>query len=187
MNERAINLADSTSEHAAFEEMLNLYLDGELPFDTQAGLFHHLAECTSCRLTFDSVLTFRRMSRQELLAVPPEADRGLFGALAVMKEQHRHFDRAVDRRPLWQLKTPISLRAATIMAVSIFIGGFMLPSHLAPEPTVSVIRDAAVEQDFVRLAPSVEQVTRYEPVYVFYPGLTVEAEHGDAAGIEESL
>jgi len=169
------------------EEILNQYLDGELAFERQADFFQHLSVCVHCRSTFDAVLSFRRMSRQENLAVPSAVDSAFYEALSELKRQNNHYDRAVDRRPLWQLKTPVSLRSAMITAVLLFVAGFLLPTHLAPEPVVTAMARVTGEEELINLAQIETVKKHYEPVYVFYPGLTVEAEHEGTPLLDESM
>ncbi|WP_457654081.1 anti-sigma factor family protein [Rhodocaloribacter sp.] len=157
----------------AMEEALNLYLDGELSAEMQPFLFAHLSVCASCRRRFDAVLKFRRMSRQEYLAVPPSVDDAFFKKLARHKKVSLRVDRASDRRPLWNLRTPVTLRSAVIVAVVLFLIGVMLPGSTAPEDQArtSVLgEEERVEFVDLELPPS-----RFEAVYVFYPGLTIEA------------
>ena len=65
---------ETNSEFQRHEEELNLFLDGELSFDRQANLYSHLAKHPESRSFMDNVMLFRRMSRQEFIAVPPAAD-----------------------------------------------------------------------------------------------------------------
>ncbi len=157
----------------AMEEALNLYLDGELSVEMQPFLFAHLSVCASCRRRFDAVLRFRRMSRQEYLVVPPSVDDAFFERLARHKTVSLRVDRASDRRPLWNLRTPVSLRSAVIVALALFLIGVMLPGSTTPDDqTGAAVRGEEERVEFVDLevAPS-----RFEAVYVFYPGLTIEA------------
>ncbi len=153
------------------EEALNLYLDGELATDAQPPLFVHLAGCDACRHTMSAVLAFRRMSRQESIRVPAAADDAFFHRLDRVKRRGERMDRAAQRRPLWQARAPVSLRAATAMALLLFLAGLFLPQPAGPSP--SRARVQAVEERFM-LAPA--PPVRGEAVYVFYPGLTIEAQ-----------
>ncbi len=156
----------------AMEEALNLYLDGELSSEMQPFLFAHLSVCASCRRRFDAVLKFRRMSRQEYLVVPPSVDDAFFEKLAQHKKVALRVDRASDRRPLWNLRTPVSLRSALIVALVLFLVGVMLPGSTTYGDRAAEVLGEEERVEFVdlELPPS-----RFEAVYVFYPGLTIEA------------
>jgi anti-sigma factor RsiW len=169
MNEpRHVPRLPATPCRGDVEEALNLYLDGELSFAAQPALFQHLASCEACRRTMAAMLEFRRMSRQESIAVPAAADEAIFQQLERVKRRDERIDRAADRRPLWQARMPISLRAATTMALLLFLAGLFFPQAAGeplPRPRVESVEER------VEFAPAV----RGEAVYVFYPGLTIEA------------
>lgn len=149
----------------AMEEALNLFIDGELPFDEQPGLFTHLATCDQCRRTLSAMMEFRRMSRQEVTLVPPAVDEAFFHRLDEIKARSHRVDRYQDRRPLWQTRTPVSLRVATMAAVLLFGAGLFFP-QTAGEPFATA--PIEVQEEHVEFIPLV-------PVYVFYPGVTIEA------------
>lgn len=156
------------------EEALNLYIDGELDFDRQAALFAHLSTCACCRRTLESVLTFRRLSREEPLVVPPAVDDAFFKRLASHRESHENVDRAAERRPLWQSRAPISVRTGVAAAVIVFLLGLLVPTNI--DSTVARFQPAVVGmQEFVELRPVAADRPPSETLYVFYPGLTVEA------------
>jgi len=73
----------STCTH---EEALNLFLDGELFSCDQADLFAHMAACETCREGMNAVMEFRRMSRQEVLHVPPIADEAVLARLELSRQ-----------------------------------------------------------------------------------------------------
>ncbi|GIV62314.1 MAG: hypothetical protein KatS3mg044_1180 [Rhodothermaceae bacterium] len=158
----------------AAEEALNLYLDGELPSEQQPALFAHLAACEACRRRFDAVLKFRRMSRLEYLTVPPSVDDDFFERLA----RHRAFalrvDRSAERRSLWQRRAVVSFRAAVLVALLLFLVGVLLPEAPAPPRTV-VMPSVHGEEERIEFADFELPPRRLEAVYVFYPGLTIEA------------
>jgi len=158
------------------EERLQLYLDGEMPFDEQPALFAHLALCDGCRRTMDGVLTFRRMSRQEFLHLPPAADDIFFERLAQLKQRSDRVDRAAERRPLWYARKAVSLRSAVLTAVLVFMIGVFLPANATEEPPTVFVE---IEEELVEFP--VFQFPFREPtaVYVFYPGLTIEAPKSD--------
>ncbi len=157
------------------EEALNLYLDGELSAEMQPLLFAHLSACDTCRRRFDAVLRFRQMSRQEYLVVPPSVDDAFFEKLAQHRTMSLRVDRAADRRPLWNLRAPVTLRSALLVAIVLFFIGVMLPGSTTPENASS--GKVMGEEERVEFADLELTPRRLEAVYVFYPGLTIEANH----------
>ena len=152
------------------EEALNLYMDGELPFEEQPLLFAHLALCDQCRSVLGMMMEFRRMSRQESFAVPPAVDEAIFERLQEIKTRPNRRDRYWDRRPLWQVRASVSLRAAALAAVLLFGAGLMFPQDAGlpmAAPAVTVEAEQVQMMSTIRIPQEV--------LYVFYPGLTVEA------------
>ena len=145
------------------------YVDGELSGDGQAGLFRHLAECADCRATLESVLAFRRFSRSEPMHVPPTCDAALMARLDVLK---RRDEERVDSGSLWDRTMHVGMgRAAAAV-----IGVFLLGAGLArPTNEIPLAPNISVGQESVEFRPA-GTYWRVEPVYVFYPGVTVEAE-----------
>lgn len=150
------------------EEALNRYVDGELAFETQPALFSHLASCSTCRRTLEAVLVFRRLSRQEPLVVPPAADDSFFKRLDQIKRRGERVDRQAARRPMWQWRTPVSLGLAAVVAVLVFVAGMFASGSNAAVAESPLVVGAEERVLF-------NEPTRPEAVYVFYPGLTVEA------------
>lgn len=159
------------------DEAVQHYLDGVLPFEAQPALFSHLSTCPSCREQMNAVLTFRRLSRQEYLAVPPVADDQFFERLARQKAQSSRFDRAADRRPLWQARAAISLRAAVLTGLVLLMLGVLAPSRSMTQAMVY----AEVEEELVEFPEITFPIREPLTVYIFYPGLTIEAPKYDAA------
>jgi len=180
LNHKAFQTAGCNPEQL---EAVNLYVDGELHSKDQPALFAHLAVCSHCRQTLEAVMKFRRMSRQEYLTVPPIADDVFFERLARLKETSGLVDRVADRSPLWQARRAISLRSAVLVGAVLFLVGMMVPLH-APPP----VQDTRVkgEEEVVQFQP-IEVNTRETAVYVFYPGLTIEAQRMDQHPASESL
>lgn len=145
------------------------YVDGELSGDGQAGLFRHLAECADCRSTLESVLAFRRLSRSEPMNVPASCDAALMARLDVLK---RRDEQRADSGSLWDRTMHVGIgRAAAAV-----IGVFLLGAGLArPANEIPMAPDISVGQESVEFQPP-GTFWRVEPVYVFYPGVTVEAE-----------
>lgn len=164
-----------THPAGAFEEDLNLYLDGELPAERQGGLFEHLANCGECRARMDSVMEFRRLSRQEYITVSPMVDDAFLERLAGLKKSNDRFDRTEDRRPLWNARQSVSVGTAVLAVTAVFVIGLMLPvagDADTAEPTVQFVEERVEFED-------VPSEIRQSPIYVFVPGLTVEANRLD--------
>ena len=157
------------------EEDLNLYLDGELPFGQQQALFAHMTACTSCRETMESVLAFRRMSRQEYLAPPPAADDRFYERLAQMKAAGQGRNRSSDRAPLWQARRVVSVRGAVTAIAAVFVVGLLLPMSSTSARTQVFFETEQVDLTApVDFAPP--SSIRESYTYVFYPGITIEAD-----------
>lgn len=173
--------ANPSHSHSALctpqhEWLVSQYADGELPAEREAELFSHLAGCRRCRHTFNAILRFRTLSRQEYLSVPPAVDDALMKRLTMRRDAARQVDRAAERRPLWQSRTPVSLRAGVVALVLVFFSGFLLPLSTSDTMQASVV---LVEDEHVRFDAVPE--FRREQVIVFYPGLLVEADRVDPA------
>jgi len=159
-------------------EALHAYLDGELAVKDQPALFEHLAACPGCRRTMDSVLAFRRMSRQEYMALPPSADETFFQKLAHLKEVSGRFDRSADRRPLWSARRSISLRSALLLAAVVFAVGLVVPMPARTEYATALI---SLELERVKFEPS-DSVYLISHIYVM-DGPTVEGSRDDESAV----
>lgn len=159
-------------------EQLSVYLDGELALEQQSDLFAHLSTCNACRETMDAVLHFRRLSRQETLQVPASVDEAFFKRLAEQKNKADKLkvERAVDRAPLWKLQKPVSLGAAILATALVFVVGLLVPGQ---HQTVEAASFVSGEQEFVEF-PEMEFMHE-KTIYVFYPGLEVEASQAEEA------
>ncbi len=174
-SKRTLSHAEDVDQDTALEA-LNLFIDGELGLEEQSALFAHMAECRSCRRDLEQFMHFRRMSRSEQLVVPPAFDDGFFKKLDALRVTTNRVDRAGDRRPLWQHKAPVSFRAVVITASLVFLSGLLFPAN-APEKAVAGLvygMDETIEFAELPTTP-----TRTATLYVFYPGLTVEAAQYD--------
>lgn len=167
MNER--NCTANPIDRPLIEERLHGYLDGELDLDAQGPLFGHLADCEYCRTSMDSVISFRRVAREEYIAVPQSADEAFFDRLAEVKERTDRVDRVGDREPLWQARRSVSLGTTVLMAACLFILGLYLPRVSVDESTFGAIG----EQETVDLEGPIFGVMN--TVYVITPGVTVES------------
>jgi anti-sigma factor RsiW len=151
------------------EDTLNRYLDGELLLGQQPELFSHLAVCSSCRASMDAVMSFRRIAREEYIAVPQSADERFMDRLADLKVRVDSVDRAGDREPLWQSRTSVSLGTTVFMAACLFLLGFYVP-RIGDSPAPSVM--VTGQQEMVDLDAPVFGVMN--TIYIL-PGLTVES------------
>ena len=152
-----------------WEDAVSAYADGELPSHRQAVLFGHLANCDACRRHLDVVLVFRRMSRAETLLVPPMADAALMARLDVLQKRGQEPD---ESRSLWEAKLKLDLGriAAALLVVFLLGAGITRVSNNVPQTLVSAIQEQVIPR------PAQTTIWRVEPVYVFYPGVTVEAD-----------
>ncbi|MFK7846896.1 MAG: anti-sigma factor [Rhodothermales bacterium] len=163
-------------------EALHTFLDGELPVEDQSGLFAHLAACSNCRQELEGVMKFRRMSRSENLTVPPSLDAAMFKRLQKHKVMMKKIDRAEDRRPLWNTKAAVSLRATVVTAMLVFLTGLLIPANnlngYSESGIVSPVYGAegvvTGSDEFIEFT-DLDFLSNTSTIYVFYPGLTVEA------------
>lgn len=154
-------------EHAVYA-----YADGELDATMQPDLFAHLSRCKTCRRSLDAVMAFRMLSRSETVSVPPIADAALMARLDVLKKREDGQDQT---HTLWERSLNVGLgRAAAALVVVFLLGaGFArLPAH----ETVPLV---SASQENIAPVSGQELFWRVEPVYVFYPGLTIEAHKAD--------
>lgn len=157
-----------------FEDQLNEYADGELAFDVQAELFRHLAGCERCRRYLESVVAVRRIVADEPLQLPPAYDEAFLHRLASHREAVSRAKQRTERRDRLHAAIPTAGRAAVLTLVL----GLVVGNILKNEPHQTAIsRDVVAEEELVNF-PTVRNVTtHFAPVYVFYPGLTVEADN----------
>ena len=156
------------------QEAVHLFLDGELRLGAQTDLFAHLSRCGACRGIMNAMMEFRRMSRQEVIHVPSAVDEVVLAGLKQSKRRRSRRDRYYDRRPLWQSRVTFSLRAGMAFAALFFALGVLLPYQTrTPRSPVFV----AEQEDDQRLRSA-----RLGPLYVWYPGLLVEAQRDKEPG-----
>ena len=177
------NLNDGS---ACGDEAIHRYLDGDLGVTEQPALFEHLSQCPECRHTMDSVMSFRRMSRQEYIALPPAADEQFFARLAVVKQQADRVDRSSDRAPLWSARRSVSLRGALAMAACVFMFGLMLPMPERSTLSPPLIQMSAERVDFSTTDSMVIERQIYEThIYTYIDGPTVEGDREDEVPTED--
>ncbi len=147
------------------DEAIHLYADGELPFAQHAALFAHLAVDEGARRLLESVMQFRRLSRQESFTVTPAMDAAFMQRLARQRRVRPRAARPPARPSLWQRRARVSLRTATLAAVGLLLVGFLgaRPTPPPPAPAATVA------------APQAERPTVMSAHYVFSPGVVVEA------------
>ena len=161
-------MKNQTSICEVGEDLVNRYVDAVLPSGEEPALFSHLADCESCRRLLDSVLLFRRQSRMERLVVPPEVDAGLMLLLERKRKESLVEAEHHERSPVWKRNFNLSRGTAAVLAFLLVAVGFTLPRVPADNQLVPLVIG---HQEYVSLLGS-----RSEPVYVFYPGVTVEGE-----------
>ncbi|MEM1093514.1 MAG: zf-HC2 domain-containing protein [Bacteroidota bacterium] len=169
--------------HDAYQAALDLYIDGELPFEQHADLFAHLATCQECQQVLDSVMRFRRYSRQERITVAPAIDAEFFEKLAQAKQQQERVNRRQDREPLWSSRRSIPVGAAAMLGVLLFVVGLINPLPSAGETNAAALGLVRGEPEVIEFHD--EEQLRNRTIYVFYPGLEVEDE--DQSDANESL
>ncbi len=150
-----------SDEHS--EMLLNLYVDGELSSDEQAGLFGHLATCAVCRTQFNVLLAFRLALRQEAILVPLTADEAVFARIDHLRRTPRRaIDRVSERRFFGgRVHRNVPFRTAALAALVIVALGLAL--RFDPLP------DSSTQSYHVT-----EAIMDDGALYVIGPGLTVE-------------
>lgn len=162
-------------------EAVHAFADGELPLEVQPAVFSHLATCAECRRTLDSVLHFRRLSRQERIVVTPAADAAFLERLQQHKARKEAVNRSEDRQPLWRIRTSFSLRTGVLAMLFVFCLGLIVPSDRS-ESEESAAPLSLVEGFQEPIFPSQDSTDDRGMLYVFYPGLTVEADRFEEPG-----
>lgn len=149
------------------EAMLNLYVDGELEPDREPALLAHLDACRACQAQHDALLAFRRALGEEPLVVPAALDAAILArATAARKKPHPYTAarRAEDRQPLAAMRR--RHRWGTGWVAIAVVAAVALGTWLArptPEPAAPIVQQRPQEETL-----------ETAPVYVIYPGLTVE-------------
>lgn len=144
--------------NAHTEDLLNLYVDGELPLDQQSALFAHLADSRDARVQFNALMAFRLATRMDANPVAPAVDEALFQRIDQLRATQPLVDRAEDRRPFRALRQRVTVGTALALMALVLVLRALVPGA-PPTETVRIV--------------SVEHV---EPVYVMWPGVTVEDE-----------
>lgn len=164
----------------AFQAALTEYVDGELSFDEQPGLFVHLAACADCRRTLESVMAFRRIVREEHLTVPPAADDAFLRRL----NEHQRVTGPAARTAAdvpWTRHGLVSVRTLVVVALVVFLVGLFAPMSVSSDHSPL----AWVEMREERVHWGGDEAGRGQAVYVFYPGVTVEAPRYEAVPADD--
>lgn len=156
------------------EDRLNQYADGELALDAQAELFAHLAVCDACRRYLEGLIAFRRMVGDEPLAVPPAVDEAFLQRLAAHRGKVASMKTRVERRERMRSVIPVAGRAAVVTLVLGMVVGNIISNEIADSPLPGRV---VAEEELVNFPASRDARADYSAVYVFYPGLTVEADN----------
>ena len=164
-----------------FREALNLYVDGELPVEEQPALFAHLSACASCRCQLESVLQFRRLVQAERVAVPPAADEAFMQRLTAHKKQRP--EKPSDAPIRARRRRPLAAMAAVAAVLALFMMGVLARPQTALDSTQegrsrasSTAIEGSASSPAKRSPDAPRPAVRLQAIYVFYPGLTVEAE-----------
>lgn len=154
----------------AGEQLVHSYVDADLPSSEQPVLFAHLAECRACRSLLDSILLFRRQLVNERIVVPPDVDAEFMQLLEKKRQEVNLESERHERRPVWRRNVYLSRGSAALLAVVLVVIGFTIPRV----PEMSDVSPVIIgHQEIVSL---IESGSHSQPVYVFYPGVTVEGD-----------
>jgi hypothetical protein len=106
---------------------------------------------------FNALMDFRLATRMDANPVAPAVDEALFRRIDGLRANtQRTAKRAEDRRPFRALRRRVTVGSALALVALLLMAGALLPRPTPPET--------------VRIVP----VEHAEPVYVIYPGVTVE-------------
>jgi len=123
----------------------------------------------------EAVMLFRRMSRMEFISLPPSADDRFFRRLSELKEVGEKIDRAQDRQPLWRASGSVSVRSALAAITAVFLIGLLVP--ISGKTSTAFISQE--EEQVAFDSPHTRVLQSY--IYVFEPGLTIEADQHESA------
>ncbi|NNE47634.1 MAG: hypothetical protein HKN37_13350 [Rhodothermales bacterium] len=163
------NEAPSIDDSPCSESDVDLYLDGELPASREADLFRHLSTCSSCRDCLNSVLSLRRIHGEEYISVPPWADDALLARVDKRRRAGRRTAQLHTNQSIWSARTTVTIRSVLVVAGAVLVSAAYLTKQFA-----SASGHVFVEQEHVRFIDPIPPLR--SEVYVFYPGLTIEAD-----------
>ncbi len=150
---------------------LDLFLDGELPPERESKVFLHLARCEACRRYLNSVLSLRRIMREESIEIPPWADDHLLARIDRQRKAGERSARLHESGPLWSTGATVSVRVAMVVMFLAVLSALLLTRPRGDDAVYVLVEQERVLFDERSNVDGTE-------VYVFYPGLTIEAERG---------
>jgi hypothetical protein len=125
------------------------------------------------------------MLRHERLAVPPTVDEHLLERLSEQQDRNAKVDRTADRNLLWRARRPVSSGVALTAAEVIFIAGFLSSGPATSESTETMPFTVEGSEEWIEFRQDsstqppdqpAASASPAGPIYVYYPGITVEAE-----------
>jgi anti-sigma factor RsiW len=128
--------------HNQFQEIVNLYIDGELDDSRSAEMFAHLSACSECRNLIRSSLRVRTYYQQmELQEVSSSLDCRVLSSVGITptKMARRNF-----LIPLWFTRISIPLPAAVSIVFLILFGSLLLSPILFVEPKPQIDKQAEI-------------------------------------------
>ncbi len=158
----------------SYEDRINSYVDGELAFHLQAELFTHLSRCEPCRRYLDGLIAFRRLVADEALVIPPSLDEAFLQRLGAHRQSVAAVKQRAARRGRIRDAVPVAGRAAVVMLVLGIIVGNIIANEISRAPSPGHV---VAEEELVNFPAASSADSQSGAVYVFYPGLTVEAEN----------
>ncbi len=158
----------------SFDEKLNLFVDGELRVADHAAMFNHLAECDRCRQYFDELLALRRMMGEEVIRVAPSQDEAFLRRLAQYRSAVQPSKVRNERRERMRRLSPVAGRALVGAAIVILVLTSLMPS---PRTDAEITSLVVGEEELVNFTTTSSPNRDRGAVYVFYPGLTIEADN----------
>ena len=148
------------------EAMLNLYADGELEPARVPVLEAHLAACPACQAQLDATLAFRRALREEPLSVPAAVDAAILARATAARRRPAPYTaarRAESRQPLASVRRRRQAGGWVAIGVVLAVAFGTWLARPEPAPAVPIVQQRQ-EAETLETAP----------VFVIYPGLTVE-------------
>ena len=128
--------------HEQFQELVNLYIDGELNDSMSAEMFAHLSACNDCRnLMYSSLRVRSYYQDMELQEVSSSLDRRVLSSVGTTptKMARRNF-----LIPFWFTRISIPLPAAASIVFLILFGCFLLSPILFEEPKSQIDKQAEI-------------------------------------------
>jgi predicted anti-sigma-YlaC factor YlaD len=105
-------------------ELINLFVDGELPTPNHDPLFKHLSDCSECRLFFKGILRLREIEQKEQIAYPAELDNSIFSTIGISTK--------LNNAPIWRRSFRLSFPLAAAALIVVVLLGAILGNLLFP-------------------------------------------------------